>query len=113
MKEIKAFIRPIRLSHVYEALRKEGHCCLTVFEGEGTGKYTEKDKDWPSLKFPYLHSKILKIEMVCKKENLARIIQIIHENASSGRSGDGLIYISDVEEVIRVRDGNVGKDVLH
>lgn len=113
MKEIKAFIRSEKFNHVYEALRKEGYCCLTVFEGEGTGKYTAKSKGWPSLKFPYLHSKVTKLEMVCKKEDLNRIIQIIRENASSGRSGDGLIYVSEVEKVIRVRDGNVGKEVLH
>lgn len=113
MKEIKAFIRPRSLSKVYEALRKEGHSCLTVFEGEGTGKYTEIDKEWPSLTFPYLHSKVIKLEMVCKKENLAQIVKIIYENATSGKSGDGLIYVSDVEDAIRVRDGNSGRGVLH
>ena len=113
MKEIQAFIRPEKLNPVFDALKHEGFCCMTVFEGEGTGKYTDPTKDWPSLKFPYLHSKVVKIEMVCNNENVDRVIEIIHQYGSTGTSGDGLIYVSDIEEVVRVRDGAKGIETLH
>ncbi|MBL1232506.1 MAG: P-II family nitrogen regulator [Vicingaceae bacterium] len=113
MKEIQAFIRPEKLNDIYKALEKEGHCCLTIFNGEGTGKYTDQSKDWPSFKHPFLHSKMVKIEMVCKKEAVKKVTEIIQESGSTGESGDGLIYVSDVEEVIRIRDGAKGIETLH
>jgi len=113
MKEIKAFIRPEKLSEVYDALNKAGFCCLTVFTGEGTGKYTDPKKDFPSLNFPYLHSKVVKLEMVTKDENADEAARIIQQQGSTGTSGDGLIYLSGVEEVVRIRDGNKGMETLH
>ncbi len=113
MKEIQAFIRPEKLNDVYDALRNSGHCCLTVFDGEGTGKFTNPKKDWPSLKFPYLHSKTVKVEMVCKDADVQEVIGVILMSGSTGEKGDGLIYISDIEEVIRVRDGEKGIKILN
>jgi len=113
MKVIKAFIRPEKLSDISTKLNDKGHCCLTVFEGEGTGKYTDPEKDWPSFKFPQMHSKVIKLELVYRDEDVWNIIDIILENGSTGRSGDGLIYISDVNEAVRIRDGQKGKEILH
>ncbi len=91
MKETQAFIRPDKLNDVYDVLRTEGYCCLTVFEGEGTGKYTDANKDWPSLQHPFMHSKVAKLEMVCQDENVEKVAEIIHQHGSTGHSGDGLI----------------------
>lgn len=112
MKKIQAFIRPERLNKVYDALKSEGYC-LTVFEGEGTGKYTDPKKDWPSLKFPYMHSKIVKLEMICKDDSVEKVCNIMHENGSTGEKGDGLIYVSSIEEIIRVRDGAKGVEIIN
>ena len=60
MKEIKAFVRPNRLPDIVNHLRQEGICCLTVFEGEGTGHYTDERKDFPSLRHPFSHAKKVK-----------------------------------------------------
>lgn len=104
MKEIKAFIRPEKLNILAESLKKEQFCCFTVFEGEGVGNYTDPKTRFPSLKFPYLHNKVIKIEMVCKKEEVDSIVKIIKEHAQTGESGDGLIYVSNVEQKIKIRD---------
>lgn len=105
MKEIKAFIRPGKIKEVVVALRKAGHCCLTVFEGEGIGDYTDPKKAWPSLKLPFLHSKVVKLEVVCNNSDVNGINEIIRKYGNTGKSGDGLIYVSGVQEVIRIRDG--------
>lgn len=113
MKEIKAFVRPERLSEIVAQLRKEGFCCLSVFEGEGTGHYTDRKKEWPSLDHPFLHSKIAKIEMVISPEKAERVIRIIHEHGKTGYPGDGLIYMADVTKAVRVKDLSVEKLQMH
>jgi len=104
MKEIKAFIRPNKVSEVALNLQKNGFCCFTFFEGDGSGNFVDPKNEYPSLKHPYLHSKIAKLEIVCKKVDERAIISIIKQSAHTGRSGDGLIYVVDVSEKIRVRD---------
>lgn len=104
MKEIKAFIRPERLNTLAESLKKEQFCCFTVFEGEGVGDYADPQTNFPSLKFPYLHNRVIKIEMVCNKEDVDRIIKIIKGHAQTGERGDGLIYVTNVEQKVRIRD---------
>lgn len=104
MREIKAFIRERRTNEIIEALRDAGFNSLTVSEAEGTGKYTKKD-DMPSFRFPVTHSKMSKLEIVCKKEDVEAIVKIIHEHGGTGEKGDGLIYISEVSKIYKVRTG--------
>tara|TARA_R110001592_G_scaffold340507_1_gene628700 strand:+ start:138 stop:452 length:315 start_codon:yes stop_codon:yes gene_type:complete len=104
MKEIKAFIRPEKLTKLAEHLKKENFGGFTIFEGEGAGNYSDPKTTFPSLKHPFLHNKIIKIELVCKKEKVAEIVKIIKEYAQTGESGDGLIYVVNVEQKIRIRD---------
>ena len=85
MNEIKAFIRPERLSEVTMNLREETAS--------------------PSLNFPFMHSKVIKMEIVCEKEDVDKIVNIIKVSARTGKSGDGLIYVSDVEQRIKIRTG--------
>ena len=105
MNEIKAFIRPERLSEVTMNLREENFCCFTVFQGEGVGDYTDSKTDSPSLNFQFMHSKVIKMEIVCEKEDVDKIVNIIKVSARTGKSGDGLIYVSDVEQRIKIRTG--------
>ena len=74
MKEIKAFIRPGKVSEVALNLQKNGFCCFTFFEGNGSGKYADPKKEYPSLKHPYLHSKTAKLEIVCDRKDEKPII---------------------------------------
>lgn len=113
MKEIKAFIRPNKLNEIYGTLKQEGFCCVSIFQGEGTGKFTDPREKFPSLDFPYLHDKVVKMEMVIKDTFVDQVTEIIQQQGSTGKSGDGLIYITDVNEVIRVRDGQKGENILH
>lgn len=104
MKEIKAFIRPEKLNSVAENLKKEQYCCFTVFQGEGVGDYTDPKTEFPSLNFPFLHNKVVKIEIVCNKADVDKIINVIKTHARTGDKGDGLIYVSNVESKTRIRD---------
>lgn len=105
MKEIKAFIREEKLIDVAKHLKKDQFCCFTVFEGEGVGNYSDEDTQFPSLKFPFLHNKIVKVEIVCDMEDVDKVIGTIRTHAHTGKRGDGLIYVSTVETQVRIRDG--------
>jgi len=104
MKEIKAFIRPSKVNVVASNLRKNGFCCFSFFEGDGYGKYSDPLKEYPSLKHPYLHSTIAKLEIVCDEKDEKAIIKIIKKCACTGKSGDGLIYVVNIDHKLRVRD---------
>ena len=112
MKLVKAYIRPILLEEVYKALRAEGHCCITVFRGEGAGQYTDPNHAHGSLEFPALHSKVVKVEIASVAEDVEPIIDIIQQTASTGSRGDGIIFVMPIENMIRIRDGKQGAEVI-
>lgn len=112
MKLIKAYIRPKLLEDVYAALRREGYCCMTVFEGEGTGQYRDPSDQHGSLTFPAMHTQVVKIEIAATEKDTAPIIEIIKSRARTGRRGDGIIFVSPIEKAVRVRDGLEGPEML-
>jgi len=112
MKLVKAYIRPLLLEEVYKALRAEGHCCITVFRGEGAGQYTDPDHAHGSLQFPSMHSKVVKLEIAAVNEDVESIIDIIQQTASTGSRGDGIIFVMPIENMIRIRDGKQGAEVI-
>lgn len=111
MREVKAFIRRKRANDVIKALRDHDFKSLTVTEVEGTGRYTKPDAK-PSLKFPLTHSKMTKLELVCKKEDVKTIVKLIHEHGGTGEKGDGIIYVSEVEQVYKVSTGEESQHEL-
>ena len=104
MKEVKAFIRPEKLTKLAEHLKKENFCCFSIFEGEGVGNYSDPTTKFPSLKHPFLHNQIIKVEIVCNKEEVEDVVRVIKKYAHTGERGDGLIYVVNVEQKIRIRD---------
>ena len=113
MKLVKAYIRPVLLEEVYKTLRAAGHCCITVFRGEGAGQYTDPDHAHGSLNFPAMHSSIVKVEIAAIEENVESIIEIIQNKASTNSRGDGIIFVLPIEEMVRIRDGERGAKVIN
>lgn len=105
MKLIKAYIRTNMFEPVHRALFEEGYKSMTVMEAEGMGSYSDPEQQHGSLKFPALHSKVVKLEMISEGGHVDDIIRIIHENGSTGHPGDGLVVVLPVERTVRVRDG--------
>jgi len=105
MKLIKAYIRLGMFETVHRALHKEGYTSMTVMEAEGMGSYSDPDNKHGSLKFPAMHSKVVKLEIVSEAKHVDAVVSIIQENASTGHPGDGLLVVLPVERSIRIRDG--------
>ncbi|MCF6183884.1 MAG: P-II family nitrogen regulator [Bacteroidales bacterium] len=104
MKEIKAFIRPNKVNKIVEQLKASGFENITISEAEGTGKFQDETASL-SRKFSITDSKIAKLELVAKDENVDKIIEIISENGKTINPGDGLIYVACVEKAYRVKTG--------
>ena len=113
MIEVKAFIRRNMVNGVIKALRDHDFRSVTVSEVEGTGRFTRPDNDTKaSLKFQLTHSKMSKLELVCKKEDVPKMVQIISEHGGTGEKGDGIIYVSEVEQVFKVSTGEESQQDL-
>lgn len=109
MREVKAFIRRKRATDVIKGLRDNDFKSMTVTDVEGTGRFTKPDAK-PSLKFTVTHSKMAKLELVCKKEDVSKIAKIISEYGSTGEKGEGLIYVTDVLQIFKVRTGQESRE---
>ncbi len=105
MKEIKAFIKPSRVSRVVEALEKAGFESLTLSKGEGTGSKHARPDASLDLEFFFTKSLIIKLELVCQNEEAENAVQLICENARSPEPGDGIIYISEIDDAFRIKTG--------
>lgn len=109
MKLIKAYLRQRKTEEVYYALKKAGHCCMTFVECEGTGQYSDQEKRHVSNKYPFADAyRVIKLEILAANEHVQNIISIIKQNGRTGYRGDGMIVISPVDEVYKVRTDETG-----
>ncbi len=104
MREIKAIIRRNITGIVVATLRNEGFLSISMSEVEGTGKFTTT-ADVVVFNLPATYNKMSKLEIVCRKEDVQKIVEIIHKYGGTGEKGDGMIYISEVLQIYKVRTG--------
>jgi nitrogen regulatory protein P-II 1 len=113
MKEIKAIIRPFKLLEITEALQKiEGLPGVTVSEIKGFGRgRAKKAKDKIIYEMVELIPRI-KLEVVVVDEMADEVVNVIQKYAHTGSTGDGKIFITDVEDVVKIRTNERGKDAI-
>lgn len=104
MKEIKAFIRPNKVNEIVHHLKEAGFENITLSSAEGTGKL-QNERAFVSQKFSITDSEVAKLELVVNKDDVDKVVHIISEYGKTLNPGDGLIYVSDVSQVYRVKDG--------
>jgi nitrogen regulatory protein P-II 1 len=109
MKLVKAYIRHRKTEEVYRALDAEGFGAVTMVECEGTGKYTDEEKEHLSKKFPFTDvCKVVKLEVLVPDSDVDRIVTAIKENGRTGHAGDGMVLVSPVDEVYKIRNEKTG-----
>lgn len=104
MKEIKAFVKPNRIQRVIEALGDNGFKSMTLSQAEGTGAFKTKGAR-PSLDFHVTDSPVIKLELVCQNIEAQKAIDIITENGKSPEKGDGIIYITSIDDAFKIKTG--------
>ena len=112
MKKIEAIIKPFKLDEVKEALHDIGLQGLTVLEAKGFGRQKGHTELYRGAEYVVDFLPKVKIELVVDDQLLERAIEAIQRAAYTGRIGDGKIFVSPVEEAIRVRTGERGKDAI-
>jgi nitrogen regulatory protein P-II 1 len=113
MKKIEAIIRIEKLNEVKVSLADNGYVGLTTYEVKGRGRQKGIVLQWRGVK-EYRVDLLpkTKIELVVDDNDVQKVVEIIREKAFTGRVGDGKIFILPVEDVIKIRTGERGKDAI-
>jgi nitrogen regulatory protein P-II 1 len=112
MKKIEAIIKPFKLDEVKEALQEVGVQGITVTEAKGFGRQKGHTELYRGAEYVVDFLPKVKIEVVLPDDQVERAVEAIQRAARTGRIGDGKIFISSIEEVIRIRTGETGNDAI-
>ena len=112
MKQITAIVKPFKLEEVREALADVGVTGLTVTEVKGFGRQKGHTELYRGAEYVVDFLPKVKVEAAVKTELLEQAIEAIEKSANTGKIGDGKIFVSDLEQVIRIRTGETGNDAL-
>jgi len=112
LKKITAIIRPFKLDEVKEALVEEGIRGLTITEVRGYGRQKGHTETYRGSEYQIEFIPKIKIEVVVEESKADNVVDAILRSAKTGQVGDGKIFISDVQEVIRIRTEESGKGAL-
>ncbi|MBF0118615.1 MAG: P-II family nitrogen regulator [Desulfobacterales bacterium] len=112
MKKIEAIIKPFKLDDVKEALNGVGIQGMTISEVKGYGRQKGHKEIYRGAEYVVDFIPKMKIEIVVNTERTDQIIETIKKSAFTGKIGDGKIFIFNVEDAVRVRTGEKGKDAI-
>jgi len=112
MKKIEAIIKPFKLDNVREALSAIGVTGLTVTEVKGFGRQKGHTELYRGAEYVVDFLPKVKIELVVEEDLLERCVDTITSAARTGKIGDGKIFVSSVEQVVRIRTGELDKDAI-
>lgn len=112
MKLVTAIIKPFKLEDVRNALENLGVQGMTITEVKGFGRQKGHTELYRGAEYVIDFLPKLKIEIAVSDDRLDEILQAIQESASTGKIGDGKIFVSSLENVIRIRTGEVGEEAL-
>ena len=112
MKKIEAIIKPFKLDEVKEALQEIGLQGITVIEAKGFGRQKGHTELYRGAEYVVDFLPKVKVEVVLDDDALEKAVEAIQDAAKTGRIGDGKIFISTVDEAIRIRTGETGSDAV-
>ena len=112
MKKIEAIIKPFKLDDVREALTEIGITGMTVTEVKGFGRQKGHTEIYRGAEYAVDFLPKVKLELVLSDDQVERAIEVIVEAARSGKIGDGKIFVTNLEQVIRIRTGETGPDAV-
>ena len=112
MKKIEAIIRPEKLDEVKRALEASGYPGITITQIEGHGKQKGVTQQWRGEIYKVDLLPKTKVEIVASDRDQEKIVSAIQKAAGSNSVGDGKIFVSNVDEVVRIRTGERGEKAL-
>ena len=112
MKKVEAIIKPFKLDEVKESLSEIGVHGMTVTEVKGFGRTGGKKEVYRGSAYVVDFVPKVKLEIIVPEDSVRQVVNAIVEAAKTGRIGDGKIFVSSIDEVIRIRTGETGEDAL-
>ncbi|WP_372424042.1 P-II family nitrogen regulator [Salinarimonas chemoclinalis] len=112
MRKIEAIIKPFKLDEVKEALQDVGLQGITVIEAKGFGRQKGHTELYRGAEYVVDFLPKVKLEIVLADDLVEKAVDAIRKAAQTGRIGDGKIFVSTVDEAIRIRTGETGSDAI-
>jgi nitrogen regulatory protein P-II 1 len=112
MKKIEAIIKPFKLDEVKEALNDIGLKGITVLEAKGFGRQKGHTELYRGAEYVVDFLPKVKLELVIEDEMVEKAVEAIRSAAQTGRIGDGKIFVSPIEEAVRIRTGERGNEAV-
>ncbi len=112
MKKIEAIIKPFKLDDVKQALNEIGVAGMTITEVKGYGRQKGHTEIYRGAEYVVDFVPKVKIEIVIPAEMTEKVVSAIETAAKTGKLGDGKIFVSPVEQAVRVRTGEKGKEAI-
>ena len=112
MKKIEAIIKPFKLDEVKDALNEMGVQGMTVTEVKGFGRQKGHVELYRGAEYDISFIPKVKLEVVVAETMLEKVVTTIQEKAKTGKIGDGKIFISSLEQIIRIRTGETGDSAI-
>ena len=112
MRKVDAIIKPFKLDEVKEALNEIGIQGITVSEVKGFGRQKGHTELYRGAEYVVDFIPKIKMEIIVSDDQVAQVVDAIAEAAKTGRIGDGKIFVTPIDEVLRIRTGERGEDAL-
>jgi nitrogen regulatory protein P-II 1 len=112
MKKVEAIIKPFKLDEVKENLNAIGVRGLTVSEVKGFGRQKGHTELYRGAEYVVDFLPKVKLEIIVQEEMVAKVVETIEKAARTGRIGDGKIFVTPVEDVVRIRTGEHGEEAV-
>ena len=112
MKKIEAIIKPFKLDEVKEALHEVGVSGITVTEAKGFGRQKGHTELYRGAEYVVDFLPKVKLEIVMEDDLVERAVEAIQQAAHTGRIGDGKIFVTSIDEAVRIRTGERGGDAI-
>ncbi len=112
MKRIEAVIKPFKLEDVKDALAEAEITGMTVSDVKGYGRQQGHSELYRGAEYVVDFIPKIKLDIIVSEENVDKVIDIIVSNAKTGKIGDGKIFVSSIEKVVRIRTGEQDREAL-
>ncbi len=112
MKKIEAIIKPFKLEDVKEALVESGIIGMTVTDVKGYGRQQGHSELYRGAEYIVDFLAKIKIELIVNDEEVEKTVSTIVESAKTGKIGDGKIFVTPIEDVVRIRTGESGSEAV-
>lgn len=112
MKKVEAIIKPFKLDDVKEALTEVGIQGITITEVKGFGRQKGHTEIYRGAEYLIDLLPKIKIEIVIPERQLREVVETIERSAKTGKIGDGKIFVTNIEEAVRIRTGELGKEAI-